>query len=296
MAAISRTSGLIDPPTIRAETLADTQDRAAGKNGGLYFVLQSLYVRINMRQKNVQCMYAVIDGKIATLRMPGPDEVLIPGVCWGAFDQLFTPAYWKGQAWQHAQIGTYKRFRIGSTFEEEVTACLLGGYGIPAELGLAAFYRLRDRGLIHFATPMDSIIAALTEPFTLHGTSRRYRFAKQKARYLVDALRALKCHELPNDDVALRDYLTTLPGIGNKTASWIVRNFRESDAVAILDVHIIRAGQQLGLFHKHVNLSRDYHMLETEFLRFARAVGVRPALLDAMMWDYMRTVPAALKN
>ena len=46
--------------------------------------------------------------------------------------------------------------------------------------------------------------------------------------------------------VALRDWLLAIPGIGPKTASWIVRNRTGSSAVAIIDVHILRAGTSAG--------------------------------------------------
>ncbi|MDZ3993341.1 hypothetical protein PspTeo4_24872 [Pseudomonas sp. Teo4] len=41
---------------------------------------------------------------------------------------------------------------------------------------------------------------------------------------------------------ALRDWLLELPGIGYKTASWVARNWLDADDVAILDIHILRAG------------------------------------------------------
>jgi endonuclease III len=40
----------------------------------------------------------------------------------------------------------------------------------------------------------------------------------------------------------------SLPGIGPKTASWIARNWLDADDVAILDIHIMRVGQVIGLF------------------------------------------------
>jgi thermostable 8-oxoguanine DNA glycosylase len=77
-------------------------------------------------------------------------------------------------------------------------------------------------------------------------------------------------------------------GIGPKTASWIVRNWYDSDDVAILDVHIVRAGQIAGVFPRTAALPRDYYVLEDLFLRFARAIEVRPSALDAKMWSQMR--------
>ena len=55
-------------------------------------------------------------------------------------------------------------------------------------------------------------------------------------------------HPAPVVGVMLRDALTAIPGVGLKTASWAVRNHRASDSVAVLDVHIVRACEHLGVF------------------------------------------------
>lgn len=85
-----------------------------------------------------------------------------------------------------------------------------------------------------------------------------------------------------------RDDLMEIPGIGPKTASWIARNWLGSDEVAILDIHIIRAGVLIGLFDSRQSVPRDYKAMEERFLTFARALDVRPSLLDAVMWREMR--------
>ncbi|MGY3221470.1 thermostable 8-oxoguanine DNA glycosylase [Bradyrhizobium sp. USDA 4512] len=79
-----------------------------------------------------------------------------------------------------------------------------------------------------------------------------------------------------------------IPGVGPKTASWITRNWLGSDEVAILDIHIIRAGVLIGLFGRQQSVPRDYDVMEARFLAFAAALNVRPSLLDAVMWREMR--------
>jgi thermostable 8-oxoguanine DNA glycosylase len=236
----------------------------------------------------MQTMYAVINGELHQLDLPNPDETVLPGITWGAFDEILTPAYWRGQAWQHSFLGTYSELRLGRTLSEEVAACLLGGYGMPAELALAAYDRLRDASLLHGAPGVVQIEQALSEPFELRGSNRRYRFARQKARYLSACLAQLSSLEVPRDDVDFRDRLAQLPGIGLKTASWIVRNFRYSSSVAIIDVHILRAGRAIGLFPNAWEPHRRYRDLEHYFLGFAKAVDVPAATLDSLIWDYMR--------
>ncbi len=237
----------------------------------------------------MQKMYSVLEGTVRELEIPTPETQLLNGVRWGSFDALLTPAYWKGQAWQHEQLGTYDNPRLGSSLSEELAACLLGGYGMPAELGLAAYRRLLDRGLLSRLPTVADIEDALSEPFvTQQGVPRHYRFRRQKARYLVASLRALRYIDPPRSDVALRDQLLKLPGVGLKTASWIVRNHRGSDAVAIIDVHILNAGRHMRLFPMSWQPQNHYIQLESAFIGFATALDVRTSILDALIWDYMR--------
>jgi thermostable 8-oxoguanine DNA glycosylase len=92
----------------------------------------------------------------------------------------------------------------------------------------------------------------------------------------------------------LRDALVTLPGVGPKTASWIVRNWRGSDEVSILDVHILRAGRTLGIFPEEWRVERNYRELEEAYLAFARDIGARASILDSVMWMTMRRLPPSL--
>ena len=75
-------------------------------------------------------------------------------------------------------IGTYERPRLGRNLAEEVTARLLGGFGMKAEIGLAAFTRLRDRGLLEGTPSVWELECALAEPFSIRGLSQRYRFPR----------------------------------------------------------------------------------------------------------------------
>jgi thermostable 8-oxoguanine DNA glycosylase len=228
------------------------------------------------------------------LRLPPSDEEVLPGVAWGPFDALLTPAFWASQAWLHAPSGRLERYRLGATLRHEVAACMLGGYGMSAEVGLAAFDRLRCAGLLDGSSSAHDLEHALAAPMALGGRVVRYRFARQKARYLAEALARI-------DDVAspaargkeLRDSLATLRGVGLKTASWITRNWCAADDVAILDVHVCRACEEAGVFVRGSDPARTYRELEARFLRFALAIDVRASLLDNLIWQTMRRIPAA---
>jgi thermostable 8-oxoguanine DNA glycosylase len=229
-------------------------------------------------------MLASFGGDVRSLDLPGADGDVLPGVKWGAFDEFMTPAYWVGRAWVETDLASPERFKLGCTLEEEVAACLLGGFGIPAEVGIAAFERIRDSRLLSRLPTTEAIWALLARPLSVAGRSVRYRFARQKADYLARALRALSEQQLEDlEDLAFRDVLLALPGVGLKTASWITRNWRESDSVAILDVHICRACEAAGVFPLSSRPERDYRILEARFLEFACALRVKPSILDNIM-------------
>jgi N-glycosylase/DNA lyase len=226
-------------------------------------------------------------------RLPEPNAELLPGIRWGSSEYLFTPAFWAGYAWQCLLARQLPdRHRLGSTLREEVTACMLGGYGLPAEVGLAAYNRLRDLDLVNRRAAELDLREALLAPLWIDGRRVRYRFARQKAAYLAEALSILdRAARLDNlTDIELRNWLTVLPGVGLKTASWITRNYRDSDHVAIVDIHVFRAGCLAGIFPPGMTIERNYLDLEKRFVAFADAITVRSSQLDALIWDFMKRV------
>lgn len=240
----------------------------------------------------MQTLLYLKDDEVFERHLPPSDEEVMPGVVWGRVDELFTVAYWLGQYWQRE--GEYRPavHRIGQTFVEEVVACMLGGHGIPAEVGLAAFARLRDVGLIAEpdVTP-EAIAQHLRCPLTVGNRQITYRFWARKSLHLAATLRSLQRDPPSSTGRQLRDHLLTLPGIGPKTASWIVRNWLGSDDVAILDVHIVRAGRLMGLYSLDDRVERTYGEMETRFLSLAKAMAVSPANLDSLIWSNMRLSP-----
>lgn len=249
-------------------------------------------------QDHCQVMQELFVGGPSELHLPPPGATLLVGVRWGRFDEAFTPAYWAGQAWiGQLHQNRYGGYRLGETLIEEVAACLLGGHGMPAEVGLAAFEHLRRAGALGPAAAAtasaDHLTELLMQPLWCGGRTVRYRFPRQKARYLAPLLRALSTAPPPQDDhQAFRRWFLAFSGIGPKTASWITRNWLDSDEVAILDVHVLRAGLLCGLFAPDEHPARDYFGLEERFLAFARAIRVRAAVLDNLIWQQMRLCSA----
>jgi N-glycosylase/DNA lyase len=241
---------------------------------------------------------AVFLGKFSfQIELPHEDEELLPGIKWGSLETFPTPAYWAYQVFARRLKANQVQSRLGATFKEEVAACLLGGHGIPSSVGLAAFQQLKAVGLLNSRPSQEEVHSHLSKPIDLNGQLIRYRFARQKAKYLSAALEVLDSHSI--DGIAardLRDWLVLIPGIGMKTASWIVRNWLGSDDVAILDIHVLRAGKIAGFLKRGLTVERHYLELENQFLDFSRALGVRASELDAVIWYEMASSPSAVRE
>lgn len=234
-------------------------------------------------------MYRYSDSMASNVvSLPDPNELVMEGVYWGEPYQVPSAAFWAFAARESAQDVRFNVHPVSSSFLEQVAYCLLGGYGMSAELGVAAFRAIALEGLIRSSSTVDELEIALSRPLKVGSRIARYRFPRQKARYLRSAIVALAAAELPTDPRDVRDVLRGISGIGFKTASWIVRDWYGSDDVAIIDVHIERACRAINVFWPSQNLTRDYREMEDRYLTFARAIGVCASRLDNVMWKVMR--------
>lgn len=230
------------------------------------------------------------------IELPLPNVPLLKGVSWGAIDAFPTPAYWLYQVISRRLAGRPVGYKLGRTLAEEVAACLLGGYGIPASVGIAAYEKLRNFGAFAEASPSEEQFEVwLREPLQIGQRRVRYRFAAQKARYLAACLSLVRSAPSFKTGKQLRDWLVQLPGIGPKTASWISRNWMDADDVAILDIHITRVCQAIGLFPRELTVERHYLELEALFLQFSEALEVRASELDAVVWYEMASSPTTAR-
>ncbi|MCQ4313908.1 8-oxoguanine DNA glycosylase [Pseudomonas stutzeri] len=239
-----------------------------------------------------------VDQVVFNVELPKAEAEVIPGVPWGAMEAFPTPAYWAYQVYARRLTGNRITYKLGATLKEEVGACLLGGHGIPANVGIAAFHHVRERGAFGEQPPsQERLFGWLSEPLAIDGRQVRYRFVKQKARYLSAALQKLSAERPPlTSGKNLRDWLLDIPGIGYKTASWVARNWLDADDVAILDIHILRAGLLGKFFESSLTVERNYLELEEQFIRFSKGLGVRASELDALMWLEMMSSPATVHS
>jgi len=229
---------------------------------------------------------------------PDPDSEVIPGVKWGAIEAFPTPAYWAFQLLaRHKEKGSIN-YKLGKTLKEEVGACLLGGHGIPANIGIAAFEHIKSLGAFEGQSPSeDKLLKWLKEPIKINDRYVRYRFAKQKAKYLAGSLRQIADEQAPLDSgKSLRNWLINLPGVGYKTASWIARNWLDANDVAILDIHILRAGILGGFFDPKMKVEKHYLELEEQFLKLSKGMNVAASELDALIWYEMMLSPRTVNR
>ncbi|MFA7570000.1 MAG: hypothetical protein WCY75_01985 [Sulfurimonadaceae bacterium] len=243
----------------------------------------------------MQKIFVKNENSIIQKTIPNQDEILYSSIKWGKIESIFTPAFWFSQVlMHHAKKDTFI-YKIGQNLEEEVVVCLLGGFGIKEELCLASFKALMQHKIIENIEKIsiDDIKDILLNKVQLNNRHIKYRYYNKKSEYIYNALIKLKRDNLDISsfsDIQLRNYLTTFQGIGLKTASWIVRNYLNSDNVAILDIHIYRAGVLAGFFDINDSIEKNYLAMEEKFLKFAKAINVKASELDVLIWSKIRVL------
>lgn len=193
--------------------------------------------------------------------------------------------------------------------EDELLFCLLGGFGISYELNRSAaevVARLAPFSMGHDEGELRSRLEMLLrgrnfEPRRADGGLRRFRFPVRKAAMIVAARRWL--HQQPpldqllpslGDDRERRAHMCTCPGVGPKTASWLLRNLGLARELAVLDVHVVRALSESGRLHRGAVLPRDYERVEQAFLGWCKELGADPCAFDLFVWEWQRgTLSAA---
>ena len=194
-----------------------------------------------------------------------------------------------------------RRAASQSTVECELIFCLLSGHGVSFELASSAAdvinslgpfdpgwsdTALEHRVWLELTTPQFN-------PARRDGRLRRYRYPKRKTAALVTARSWLFLHEdllgtlvqLP--ELERREFFTACPGIGLKTAGWLLRNLGLAESLAIIDVHVARALKGTGRVEEHASL-RSYETFERAYLDWCQELGASAAAFDLFLWDLQR--------
>jgi N-glycosylase/DNA lyase len=239
---------------------------------------------------NYQKAYVEVGKSVIQIDIPNEYEDVMPGVKWGSAIGFPTVAYWFYKVLSNRLENNTVQYKLGRTLIEEVGACLLGGHGIPASTGVAAFEHMKSYGAFEEKTcSEEQLYEWLSQPIDIGNKTIKYRFAKQKACYLHHALNQIVNEEVPTSSgKEFRNWLMKIKGIGPKTASWVARNWLDADDVAILDIHIYRAGLLGGFFDDKMTVERHYEKLEDIFVQLAKSMHIRTSELDAVMWYEMQ--------
>lgn len=209
-------------------------------------------------------------------------------VRWGRFDTFGSAAYWVDQT---IRFGYEQRVPAKlhgpADLESEVVFCLLGGFGVRAEDAAEAHARVMPTIATSRVVDAGSI-EVLLRGRSAGGEGNSHRFPHQRAQRIAAAVQGMRNEPVPREPLSLRDRLLKLPGIGPKTAAWIVRNYAGSDEVAIIDIWLVRMLTWNGVFQRTWDVRRNYGFYETAFLSYAQQGNVRPAALDLCIWDQAR--------
>lgn len=184
----------------------------------------------------------------------------------------------------------------------ELLFCLLGGHGITFEMSCSALLAIEELDIFAARHDPDALQielhAVLTErryqPPRADGSLRRYRFPRRKATLICQArswvLAAGSLTEHFSARACERDrraWLVGCPGLGPKSASWMLRNTGWASQLAILDIHVLRAMTEAGIIAE-VRLPADYEVVERRFLDWCERLGVAPGVFDLFLWEWQR--------
>jgi N-glycosylase/DNA lyase len=184
----------------------------------------------------------------------------------------------------------------------ELLFCLLGGHGVSYETSCSALRLVDKLDVFAPAHERETLRARLEglldeprfEPTRKDGSLRRYRFPRRKtelicrardwvldAGALVEHLAARTCER------DRRAWLVGCPGVGLKSASWLLRNTGWAHELAILDVHVMRAMTEAGIVLEE-ELPGNYERIEALFLQWCERLDAASAVFDFFLWEWQR--------
>ncbi len=85
-------------------------------------------------------------GEEKWIKIPYENEYIDKDIQWGKKEELFTPSFWYTQTIMNEITNNeILNYQIGEgSLIEETIACLIGGYGIPSEIGNAKFRQIQS--------------------------------------------------------------------------------------------------------------------------------------------------------
>ena len=87
-----------------------------------------------------------------------------------------------------------------------------------------------------------------------------------------------------------RRLLSECPGVGFKTASWVLRNLGLGDELAIIDIHVLRALVGAKRIPDGIQIPKDYEMAEEAFIAWCDELDAPSAAFDLFVWHWQRGI------
>jgi len=125
---------------------------------------------------------------------------------------------------------------------------------------------------------------------------KRARFYRNKSRYIIEARKcffkdgkiSIKDKIDAKNALSSREWLVkNIKGIGYKEASHFLRNVGMGGDLAILDIHILRNLNKLGIINAlPKSLSKKMYLeIEEKLKRFSKKINIPMAHLDLLFWS-----------
>lgn len=152
----------------------------------------------------------------------------------------------------------------------------------------------------------EGLRVALSAPFMVGGTWRKYRFPKAKSRQIALTWRRINESGTGLGQIvysgapphAIRDYLVSMVcGFGPKQASMFLRDCGVASELAIIDRHVLKYMQTLRLIGKSEAekfTSSIYRKVERVFADYADFLGYTVGSVDRAIWIVMRVAQRGL--
>ena len=167
---------------------------------------------------------------------------------------------------------------------EELCFCLLTPQSKAQSCALI-ISDLKQKGLLHKGSRKQ------LEPLL-----KRTRFYRRKTQYLMEARQVFSKEEYKKfkdtlekeGALAARQWLIdNIKGLGYKEASHFLRNVGYGEDLAILDVHVLRSLERLGVideFPKSLSPNK-YLQIEEKVRQFSSKLGIPASHLDLLFWS-----------
>jgi N-glycosylase/DNA lyase len=169
-----------------------------------------------------------------------------------------------------------------SEYFYELTYCLLTPQSSAAHAEQAVA-QLRDAGFRSQHINPEPILRRKEHYIRFHKTKTRHLL--QMKKQFSDIAQKLSEPASASD---LREWLVThIIGLGYKEATHFLRNIGKNDGLAILDRHILRTLERLGIVDSIPNSisKKQYLEIEQRFKMFANDIGIVLDELDLVFWS-----------